>query len=177
MCPMPTICNRQRCYKPTRQLFLLTRACCGFSLIELLIVITCISAFATAGFSALNKLFFNRNLTQAAYKLELAFALAHSIAVSNKCSVTLKPSCGSDWRHGISVLSSNHLANRDIKIPPLKNTVILLQQSGVNGQKVEIQANGYCKSNGHFSIIPYKSHKNSPIHLYFNKAARIYIKR
>lgn len=175
---MPIVCFRSRGRGTQRPILLLAAACAGFSLVETLLVLGIIALCTTFGFIYAHKLIYTHHVKQNMQQIQLAFAYARSSAIASHNKVTICPSqngksCSSDWRHGVLVLNSKQAA-RFFALQPAGNAHVFLHQSGFSSQIVEIQANGTCHHNGHFSFLPANRSELPTFNLYFNRIVRLY---
>lgn len=149
----------------------------GFSLIELMlgIAITVTScAIVIPSYSRFLD-FCSGNLTL--YQVRMAIQYAKSVSAAESTLTILCPNlddreCGPSWDNGILVRSDAGTKVFKVFIRP--HATLSLTQSGFNGQKLVIQADGLTHSNGQFNYKSHKSYALPQFNLYFNKTLRIY---
>lgn len=112
------------------------------------------------------------------YQVSMAIQYAKSISAAKSTTTILCPNldnrgCGANWDNGILVKSDADTKVFQVFIRP--HASLSLIQSGFNGQKLVIQADGLTHSNGHFNYKSHKSYALPQFNLYFNKTLRIYI--
>jgi type IV fimbrial biogenesis protein FimT len=121
----------------------------GFTLIEILVVISIIGLLATFGYPAMTKFLATQAVRNASYDLFADLIYARSEAISRGTTVTVQGSSGVDWKLGWNV--RENAGGTTLRDQPARDSQIQFTASQAS---VTFDRNGRATNQMFFSIIP-----------------------
>lgn len=95
----------------------------GFTLVELLVVMSLIAILASLAAPAMRSLVASQRVRTTAADLHLALLKTRSEALKRNAPVTLRPTVDSDWHSGWSMVATVNGTTRVIDVVPVPGTV------------------------------------------------------